>query len=80
MIFVVMLDPSMTVRPVKLTLSLTGSHTFFSFSFIMGGMPPPIMKENAKNVRLSVKLSVSLAGLTVMLGSSMTTKIMIALA
>ena len=39
MILVVMLDPSMTVRPVKLTLSLTGSHTFFSFSFIMGGMP-----------------------------------------
>ena len=36
MILVVMLDPSMTVRPVKLTLSLTGSHTFFSFSFIMG--------------------------------------------
>ena len=29
MILVVMLDPSMTVRPVKLTLSLTGSHTFF---------------------------------------------------
>ena len=49
MILVVMLDPSMTVRPVKLTLSLTGSHTFFSFSFIMGGMPP-IMKENEKNV------------------------------
>ena len=50
MILVVMLDPSMTVRPVKLTLSLTGSHTFFSFFFIMGGMPPPIMKENEKNV------------------------------
>ena len=40
MILVVMLDPSMTVRPVKLTLSSTGSHTFFSFFFIMGGMPP----------------------------------------
>ena len=40
MILVVMLDPSMTVRPVKLTLSLTGSHTFFSFFFIMGGMSP----------------------------------------
>ena len=39
MILAVMLDPSMTVRPVKLTLSLTGSHTFFSFFFIMGGMP-----------------------------------------
>ena len=38
MIWVVMLDPSMTVRPVKLTLSLTGSRTFFSFFFIMGGM------------------------------------------
>ena len=50
MILVVMLDPSMTVRPVKLTLSLTGSHTFFSFFFIMGGMPHPIMKENEKNV------------------------------
>ena len=50
MILVVMLDPSMTVRPVKLTLSLTGSHTFFSFSFNMGGMPPPIMNENEKNV------------------------------
>ena len=49
MILVVMLDPSMTVRPVKLTLSLTGSHTFFSFFFIMGGMPP-IMKKNEKNV------------------------------
>ena len=46
-----MLDPSMTVRPVKLTLSFTGGHTFFSFSFIMGwGMPPPIMKKNAKNL------------------------------
>ena len=50
MILVVMLDPSMTVRPVKLTLSLTGSHTFFSFSFIMGGGMPPIMKKNEKNV------------------------------
>ena len=50
MILVVMLDPSMTVRPVKLTLSLTGSHTFFSFSFIMGGMPSPIMKKNEENV------------------------------
>ena len=51
MILVVMLDHSMTVRPVKLTLSLTGSHTFFSFSFIrrVGGMPP-IMKKNEKNV------------------------------
>ena len=46
MILVVMLDPSMTIRPVKLTLSLTGSHTF-SFSVIMGGN---IMKENEKNV------------------------------
>ena len=45
MILVVMLDPSMTVRPVKLTLSLTGSHTFFSFSFIMGGGMPPIKKK-----------------------------------
>ena len=35
MILVVMLDPSMTVRPVKLTLSLTGSHTFRSFSFMV---------------------------------------------
>ena len=41
MILVVMLDHSMTVRPVKLTLSLTDSHPFFSFSFIMGGMPLP---------------------------------------
>ena len=50
MILVVMLDPSMTVRPVKLTLSLTGSHTFFLFSFTMGGRMPPIMKTNEKNV------------------------------
>ena len=48
MILVVMLDPTMTVKPVKLTLNLTGSHTFFSF-FHYGGMPPPIMKENEKN-------------------------------
>ena len=38
------------------------------------------MKENEKNVWLPVKVSVSLTGLTVMLGSSMTTKIMLALA
>ena len=50
MILVVMLDPSMTVRPVKLTLSLTGSHTFFSFSLIMGVGMPPRMKTNEKNV------------------------------
>ena len=43
MILVVMLDPSMTVRPVKLTLSLTGSHTFFLHAMIMleGPKPPP---------------------------------------
>ena len=41
---------------------------------------PPIMKKNEKHVGLPVKLSVSLTGLTVMLGSSMTTKIMLALA
>ena len=36
MTLVVMLDPTMTVGPVKLTLSLTGSHTFFSFVCILG--------------------------------------------
>ena len=50
MILVVMLDPSMTVRPVKLTLSLTGSHTFVSLSFIMRGGMPPIMKKNEKKM------------------------------
>ena len=41
MILVVMLDPSMTVRPVKLTLSLTGSSTFFFFFILVGGHVPP---------------------------------------
>ena len=40
MILVGMLAPRITVRPVKLTLSLTGSHAFFSFSFIIGGDAP----------------------------------------
>ena len=40
MILVVMLGPSMTVKPVKLTLSLTGIHTVFLFFFIMGGIRP----------------------------------------
>ena len=41
MILVIMLDPSKTVRPVKLTLSLTGRHGFFSFSFIRVWACPP---------------------------------------
>ena len=80
MTLAVIRDPSMTVRPIKLTLSLTGSHTFFSFSFIMAGGHAPINEGKSENVLLPVKLSVSLTSLTVMLGSSMTTKIMLALA
>ena len=47
MILVVMLDPSMTVRPVKLTLSLTGSCTFI-FSFILGAAHPPQNERKEK--------------------------------
>ena len=40
----------------------------------------PLRMKKRKNILLPVKLSVSLTGLTVMLGSSMTTQIMLALA
>ena len=40
MILVVMLDPSMTVRPVKLTLSLTGSQHIFLIFLHYGGACP----------------------------------------
>ena len=72
MTVVIMLDPSVTVGLVKLTLCLTGSHIFFCF---FSGVFSPRRDKNEKNVWLPVKLSVSLTGLTVTLGSSVTTKV-----
>ena len=53
MILAVMLDPTMTVRPVKLTLSLTGSHTFFLHTLIThegGEVPSSVIVVCSKNV------------------------------
>ena len=79
MILVVMLDPSMTVRPVKLTLSLTGSHTFSDFPSLWGGHAPHNEEKSEKCVTICpAKCQLDIH--TIMLGSSMTTKIMLALA
>ena len=62
------LEPRLMIRPVKLSLSLTVSCTFFCF-LSLGGLATAPNAKNEKHVQLIVKLSDSLTGLTINLGS-----------
>ena len=56
-----MQEPCMMIRPVKVTVSLTGSYNFVFFFSFWGACPHPNEKE--KKLYLPVKLTVSLTGL-----------------